>query len=169
MSLKDIMGSAYKDGITVEEIVAFFENNSKIVNLSNGGYVSKEKFDDIKEKYDTLTENTKDYEDIKSKYDGLVAKQTKDGELATIGKYVQPDFAEFVHFQLKNGNKLGEKLEDNVKEYLKNNSAYAIPREPIKKNKVIQTFTETSGTDPVVKTNNQKFNDMLRRSANREQ
>ena len=50
MSLKQIMGSSYKEGMTVQEIEAFFEGNSKIVNLSNGGFVSKEKFDDIKEK-----------------------------------------------------------------------------------------------------------------------
>ena len=35
------MGEAYKEGMTLEEVEAFFEGNDKIVNLSNGGYVAE--------------------------------------------------------------------------------------------------------------------------------
>ena len=71
------MGSAFKDDLTVEEIVAFFEGNNKIVNLSNGGYVSKEKFDDLNSKYQEIVNNTKDYDEVKGKYQELVEKQEK--------------------------------------------------------------------------------------------
>lgn len=168
MSLKQIMGSAYNENLTLQEVEAFFEGNSKIVNLSNGGYVSKEKFDELKGKFDNLTENTKDYEDVKVKYQDLIAKQTKDGELAIINKYIQPDFAEFVHYQLKNGNKLGDKLEDNIKEYLKTNAQYGVVKEPTQKqNKVITTYQDVDNGGKTPQNQNQAINDFIRGSLNK--
>lgn len=161
MSLKDIMGSAYKQDMTLQEVEAFFEGNSKIVNLSNGGYVSKEKFDDINTKLQNLTNDTKDFEDIKNKYNALVEKQEKDGQLALINKHVKPEFAEYVHFQMKQGNLLGDKLEDNVKEYLKTNKQYGIvqDRQP---NRVVTTFANTEGQQ--FQNANAVINDAIRKS-----
>ena len=42
--LKELMGDAYKDGITVEEITNFFEGK-KFADLGTGQYVDKNKFD----------------------------------------------------------------------------------------------------------------------------
>lgn len=161
MSLKDIMGSAYKQDMSLQEVEAFFEGNSKIVNLSNGGYVSKEKFDDINTKFQNLTNDTKDFEDIKNKYTALVEKQEKDGQLALINKHVKPEFAEYVHFQMKQGNLLGDKLEDNVKEYLKTNKQYGIvqDRQP---NRVVTTFANTEGQQ--FQNANAVINDAIRKS-----
>lgn len=44
MNLKELMGDAYKDGITVEEITSFFEGK-KFADLGTGQYVDKNKFD----------------------------------------------------------------------------------------------------------------------------
>lgn len=44
MNLKELMGDAYKDGITVEEITSFFDGK-KFADLSTGQYVDKNKFD----------------------------------------------------------------------------------------------------------------------------
>lgn len=168
MSLKTIMGSAYKEDMTLQEVEAFFEGNSKIVNLSNGGYVSKEKFDDVNQKFQALQNDTKDFEDIKSKYETLVAKQEKDGQLALINKYVQPEFAEYVHYQMKNCNLLNDKLEDNVKDYLKNNAQYGIKKEAKPQARIINTFSNTDLE--IVKKNdnpNQKMNDMIRGATGR--
>ena len=161
MSLKDIMGSAYKQDMTLQEVEAFFEGNSKIVNLSNGGYVSKEKFDDINTKFQNLTNDTKDFEDIKNKYQALVEKQEKDGQLALINKHVKPEFAEYVHFQMKQGNLLGDKLEDNVKEYLKTNKQYGIVQER-QPNRVVTTFANTEGQQ--FQSPNAVINDAIRKS-----
>lgn len=161
MSLKDIMGSAYKQDMTLQEVEAFFEGNSKIVNLSNGGYVSKEKFDDINTKFQNLTNDTKDFEDIKNKYNALVEKQEKDGQLALINKHVKPEFAEYVHFQMKQGNLLGDKLEDNVKEYLKTNKQYGIVQER-QPNRVVTTFANTEGQQ--FQNANAAINDAIRKS-----
>lgn len=44
MNLKELMGDAFKDGITVEEITNFFEGK-KFADLGTGQYVDKNKFD----------------------------------------------------------------------------------------------------------------------------
>lgn len=166
MSLKDIMGSAYKQDMTLQEVEAFFEGNSKIVNLSNGGYVAKEKFDDVNTKYQNLMNDTKDFEDIKTKYQTLVEKQEKDGQLALINKHVKPEFAEYVLYQMKQGNKLGDKFEDNIKAYVKENSQYGITpiRQPTS-NRVITTFANTDGS--ASSNPNAIINDAIRKSVGR--
>lgn len=166
MSLKDIMGSAYKEDMTLQEVEAFFEGNSKIVNLSNGGYVSKEKFDALNNNYQTLQNDTKDFEDIKNKYTALVEKQTKDSQISLINKYVKPEFAEYVHFQMKQGNKLNDKLEDNVKDYLKNNQQYGIVQEP--QGRVITSFAQVQQGQQIQQGNaNASINDAIRKSLGR--
>ena len=168
MSLRQIMGSAYNENLTLQEIEAFFEGNSKIVNLSIGGYVSKEKFDDVNQKYQALQNETKDFEDIKSKYETLVAKQEKDGQIALINKYVKPEFAEYVLYQMKQGNLTGDKLEDNVKAYIKQNTQYGVEKTS-PQNKVINTYSNTDlGTGKQPATNpNQSINDAIRSSLGR--
>lgn len=166
MSLKSIMGNAYKEGITLEEVEAFFEGNSKIVNLSEGKYVDKGKYDDVNNKYNTLVNDTKDYEDIKAKYQGLVEKQTKDSELSVINKYVKPEFAEYIHYQMKANNQLGDKLEDNVKAYLKTNSQYQIEVEKTEAPKrVINTYVATEGNGGAPKNKNDIINNAIRGAA----
>lgn len=163
MSLKSIMGNAYKEGMTLEEVEAFFEGNSKIVNLSEGKYVDKGKYDDINNKYNALVNDTKDYEDIKNKYQGLVEKQEKDSELSIINKYVKPEFAEYIHYQMKANNQLGDKLEDNVKAYLKSNSQYQIEAAKSETPKrVINTYTNTEGAGNVTKNKNDVINNAIR-------
>lgn len=168
MSLKTIMGSAYNENLTLQEVEAFFEGNSKIVNLSNGGYVSKDKFDDVNQKYQALQNDTKDFDDIKSKYETLVAKNEKDGQIAIISKHVQPEYAEFVHYQMKNGNLLNDKLEDNVKDYLKNNAQYGIKKEVKPQARIINTFSNTDLENVKKNDNpNQAFNNLIRGATGR--
>lgn len=65
-TLKELLGEAYKDGITVEEIETAIANK-KLVDISTGAYVSISKYqaleterNDFKEKYtSTLTEQQK--------------------------------------------------------------------------------------------------------------
>lgn len=44
MNLKELMGDAFKDGITVEEITSFFEGK-KFADLGTGQYVDKNKYE----------------------------------------------------------------------------------------------------------------------------
>lgn len=162
------MGSAYKEGISVQEIAAFFEGNDKIVNLNNGGYVAKGKFDDVNSKYQASTEGTKDYEDIKTKYNELVATTTKHKYLDVIGKYVKPEFKEYAYFQLNENKQLDDKLEDHLKEFTKANSQYALEKEnPSKGRIVVRTYNDMDGEGAKEAGDFHKsFNDVIRNTIN---
>lgn len=169
MSLKQIMGSAYKEDMTLQEVEAFFEGNSKIVNLSDGKYVAKEKFDDVNTKYQTLQNDTKDFEDIKNKYQELIAKQTKDNELGIINKYVKPEFANYVHYQLSEKKLLNDKLEDNVKAFIKENSQFKIDKTPMQPKKIINTISDMDGESAPKNSNpNSALNNMIRAAAGKQ-
>lgn len=85
-TLKEILGEAYKEGITVEEI----ENaiaTKKLVDISTGAYVSVSKYqalererDDFKEKYNsTLTEQQRAEQEAleqKKKYEAIEKENT---------------------------------------------------------------------------------------------
>lgn len=80
------MGSAWHEGITVEEINTFL-SQGKFVNLNDGNYVDKDKYnkaiserDANKKSLDELTEKTKDYDTLKSENDGFKAEKAN-GEL----------------------------------------------------------------------------------------
>ena len=68
MNLKELMGDAYKEGITAEEISNFFEGK-KFADLSTGQYVDKNKFDN------TVNNLNKELTDTKNQ---LNAKMTDD-------------------------------------------------------------------------------------------
>lgn len=87
-NLKKLMGSAYKDGITVEEIDAFLANGN-YVNLKDGKYVDKEKYDRVvserdahKSELDEANKKYKDYDTIKAENDQFKAEKS-DNELKT--------------------------------------------------------------------------------------
>ena len=84
--LKKLLGSAWHEGITLEEVNTFL-SQGKYVNLNNGNYVDKEKYDRVvserdahKKSLDELTEKTKDYDTLKSENDGYKAEKAN-GEL----------------------------------------------------------------------------------------
>lgn len=105
-NLKKLMGSAYKEGITVEEINAFLGSH-KVVDLNSGNYVDKDKYDRavnekaaLQTKYDELTEKTKDYDTLKTENDGFKVEKADNelkGKLKGYGvseksfKYVKSD------------------------------------------------------------------------------
>ncbi len=165
MSLKDLMGAAYKPDLQVADIEAFFEGNDKIVNLSNGGYVAKGKFDEVNSKYKELSEGTKDYNDIKTKYDELVATNKKNEALGVIGKYVKDEFKDYAYYQMKVNNKLDDKLEDNIKELVKTNKQFAVGEpEPKKDPVVVDTFAKLDGGG-ANKNAHDAFNQAIREAA----
>lgn len=164
MSLKSLMGSAYNEALTKEEIEAFFEGNEKIVNLSNGEYVSKNKFDDVNKKFKELQENTKGYEELQTKYNELQEQTEKNEKMNVIGKYVNDDFKEFAYYQLKNANKFDDKFEDNVKEYAKTNKQYARTQET-KTPPIVKGFNGLDGGKEPEKNANKMINDAIRKSA----
>lgn len=164
MSLKSLMGSAYNDALTKEEIEAFFEGNEKIINLSNGDYVSKSKFDDVNKKFKELQDGTKDYEELKKNYQDLQEKTDKNDKMNVIGKYVNDDFKEFAYYQLKTNNKFDDKFEDNVKEYAKTNKQFARVQDKPKET-IVKTFKDLDGTQEPPKNVNKLINESIRKAA----
>lgn len=84
--LKKLLGNAWHEGITLEEVNTFL-SQGKYVNLNSGNYVDKEKYDRVvserdahKKSLDELTEKTKDYDTLKSENDGYKAEKAN-GEL----------------------------------------------------------------------------------------
>lgn len=139
--LKELLGDAYKEGMTFEEASAALKDR-KIVDLAAGEYVGKGKYETaIKERDDARKE--RDDANVKYKdYDELV-KYRKDNEAAKAeaalkeklkGCGVRDDMVDFVKFQLDSGKiKAGEKgkdVEANVKAFLKDNPQYAAQNQP---------------------------------------
>lgn len=132
------MGSAYKEGITVEEINSFLGSH-KFVNIADGGYVDKDKYsrvvsekEEVQRKLDELKESTKDYETLKSenqKYKGekedadLKTKLSKLGISETAFKYVKGDIAD-KSLTLGDDEKANKEA---VKAYLKEHPQFASP------------------------------------------
>lgn len=104
--LKQLMGSAYHEGLTIEEVNSFLANG-KWVNLKDGNYVDKDKYakleaekNSVKTQLDELTEKTKDYDTLKTENETYkVEKADSDlvKKLASLGinekhfKYVKGD------------------------------------------------------------------------------
>mgnify|MGYP007111715365 CR=1 FL=1 len=171
-NLKKLMGDSYKDGITVEEINKFL-GTGKFVNLVDGNYVDKDKYnkviserDQIKASLVELTDKTKDYDALKAENDTFKGEK-KDAELkATLSKlgiddkafkYVKGDIADktLVITEDEKANKAA------VTEYLKANPQFAAKGQSGSGSRVITTKVLTSG-DGQQTDNHKDVNDKLR-------
>ena len=152
-NLKKLMGSSYHDGITVEEINTFLASG-KFVNLNDGNYVDKSKYDrvvsekdQIKSSLDELTEKTKDYDTLKAENDtfkGEKADADLKVKLKALGidekafKYVKGDIADKT-LVIGDDDKANKTA---VAAYLKENPQFAIKSGPAR---VITTKVEAGG------------------------
>lgn len=170
-SLKELMGNAYKEGVTLEEVESFFSNNTKIVNLSNGGYVAKEKYEALATEVKTIKEETKDFETYKKELENYKSKETRDKHLEVAKKYIKDDFLDYAYFKAKSelekaGKQVDEKeLEATLKEFVKTNAQYSRVEEPkkeVKPLKVVSSGTDLNGGGQPPKTSNEIFNSGVR-------
>ena len=134
--LKELLGDAYKDGMTIDEVNTALKDR-KIVDLASGEYVGKGKYDaavkerdEARKERDEANEKHKDYDElVKYRDENEAAKTAKALEETLKGYGVKPDMLEFVRFQVDSGKiERGEKdkdLEANVKKFLKDNPQYA--------------------------------------------
>ena len=170
-NLKKIMGSSYHDGITVEEINTFF-GSGKFVNLNDGNYVDKDKYnkavsekDQLKASLSELTEKTKDYDTLKSEnetFKGEKADADLRAKLSALGidekafKYVKGDIADktLVIGDDEKANKSA------VAAYLKENPQFAINKAPNVHSRIITTKIENPGQQ--ADNGNKTVNDNLR-------
>lgn len=153
------MGSSYHEGITIEEVNSFLANG-KFVNLNDGNYVDKDKYNKAvadKEKAETslkdYKETTKDYEDLKKEnetFKGEKADADLKAKLTALGiseksfKYVKGDINDKT-LTIGDDEKANKEA---VAKYLKDNPQFAAKQTPGSPHvRVISTKVETGGGD----------------------
>ena len=166
-SLKALMGDAYHDGITVEEVDAFF-GKGKYVDLSSGKYVDKSKHDRVEQELASLKESTKDYETLKTENETFKAEKADATLKETLVKYgVDPESFRYVKgditekvLVLENDEAKDKKA---VEDYLKSHPQFAKQPEKVAKgNRVITTKVENQ--DNPAGNINQTINDNFRKA-----
>ena len=178
-NLKKLLGSAYKEGITVEEINTFL-GSGKFVNLNDGNYVDKDKYnkvvaerDGLKTNLDELKESTKDYDTLKAENETfkgekadaeLKAKLIKLGVNEKAFKYVKGDIND-KSLVLGDDEKANK---DAIAKYLKENPQFAGEKSSDIHTRVITTKIDNKPGDVVVdnKTINDNFRNALGKKVN---
>lgn len=160
-NIKNLMGSAYHEGVTLEEVNSFLAGKN-MVNLKDGGYVAKDKFDrvenekkDIQGKYDTLVEQTKDYETLKKENDDFKAAKSNaelEEKLVSLGmskkafKYVKGD----IDAKELDISSTDEKVvKANVEKYLKDHPEFAEGAKPTTIFRKVEVGTGAGGGQQV--------------------
>lgn len=127
-ALKDLLGSAYKEGMTEAEIDAALAAG-KYVNLKDGKYVDKDKYDRLETEHNTLRANSKKTEDLQKELDSLKAEKA-DRELndKLVGYGFKKDALKYVKGDIADKSLvIGDKDDDNKKavaEYLKSHPQF---------------------------------------------
>ena len=148
MALKDLLGDSFKDDMTIADIDKALEGR-KLVDLSKGGYVDKEKFDRIndelkssKTSLDEMSNKYKDYDSLVQFKTDIETKQAKENRIAKMKEAgVKDEYVEFVLYEIeKNGQIDDEKLVETAKTYVQDNKQYGVEVEPIQKQVNIKTL-----------------------------
>lgn len=135
MDLKELLGDAFKEGMTLDEVDAAIKDR-KIVDLATGEYVGKGKYetavrerDEARKQLGESTARQQEYDDlVKYRDENEAKKKAQALEESLKGYGVKPDMVEFIRFQVESGKIAGgDKLEENVKKFLQENPQYANP------------------------------------------
>ena len=147
--LKDLLGESYKEEMTPEEIIAGIKSNDKIVNLTSGNYISKDKFLNLESKYtdantrlEKVLNETKDMEGLTKQLDEYKKFKTNTEIKEDLSKAgLDPKYNKMGLFLFESGeiSNEGDRVK-NIQNWLGKNEAYAIPKapetpEPTKENK----------------------------------
>ena len=73
-NLKNLMGEAYKEELSLQDVNDFLQDKN-LVDLKGGQYVSKDKYQKQVEKYNEALNHLKDYNEIKPRYDEFVQRE----------------------------------------------------------------------------------------------
>jgi len=150
LMLKELLGDAYKEGMTLAEIETAL-SGKKLVDLSTGKYVDKEKYDrlntehsELKTQFDEYKKGTSDFETIKKEYETLKGEKADNDlrdRLVALG--VNPKSFKYVKSDINDkALALGEDEKANksaVEKYLKENPQFANQQS---KSRIIVTHNE---------------------------
>lgn len=140
-NIKALMGSAYHEGVTIEEVNSFLSGKN-MVNLKEGGYVAKDKFERVESEkkqlqsdLDSLKETTKDYETLKSENEGY-KKEKESSQLKSklAGLGISEKHFNYVKMDIDNKSlTIGDDEKANktaVEAYLKEHPEFASQKQP---------------------------------------
>ena len=137
--LKSIFGEETLSYEQFEQKLGEASEKIKLANLKNGGYVDKGKYEklesqlnDLKTKYDNLSQSAKDYEELQNNYNTineqykeLKVKNEQTEKLSIIrDSGVKQKFAKFVLSEVDSTLKDGEDFKKGLDEYLKDNKEF---------------------------------------------
>lgn len=171
--LKQFFGEDGNTAITYEQLSkGITEKGIKLADLSLGGYIAKDKYDEQTRKFNEYKAKNDvskyaDYDNLKAELETLKSEKA-DRELMEklSGKKVKPEFQKFVLSEIK-GNVTEEKPFDKVmEEYLNENKQYIADE-----NEGKQTFFRSSSApldngSGENKNTNQKMNALFRKARN---
>lgn len=165
MNLKELLGSNYKDGITVAEIDAVL-SSKKLVDLDGDiKYVVKDKFDKLNSELEKY--KGEDIEAIKKERDSLKAESQRNKDYSIFSKAkVDDKFKDDIGYRLEKGTiqrgKTDEETQQNIEAFLKTNPQYAVAETGKKPDIrfVSNDVNKQSETTPA--SDNSSINDILR-------
>lgn len=167
--LKQFFGEDGNTAITYEQLSkGITEKGIKLADLSLGGYVDKNKFDDQVRKFNDYKAKNDvskyaDYEDIKTELEAL-KNEKADRELMEklSGKKVRPEFQKFVLSEIKGKVTEDVNFDKAMEDYLKENTQYIASEEDDKKKFFKSSSTPLEGGSGEKKDTNTKMNAFIR-------
>jgi hypothetical protein len=171
--LKQFFGEDGAAAITYDQLTrGITEKGIKLADLSLGGYVAKDKFDEQVRKfndYKTKNDVTKfaDYDAIKAELETLKTEKA-DRELIEklSGKKVKPEFQKFVLAEIKATMGEGDDFEKAMEAYLKANTQYVATEEEKPKPFFKSSSAPLDNGSGEGKTTSQKMNALIRGARN---
>ena len=160
--LKQFFGEDGKASITYEQLSqGIASKGMKLADLSLGGYIGKDKYDEQKRKYDELKNGASkyaDYEDLKAELETLKAEKVDREFIEKLStKKVKPEFQKFVLSEIKSRITEDLPVDKAIEQYLKENPQYIENKKVFKNSSV--PLENGSGEK---KSTNQKMNDFIR-------
>ena len=171
--LRQFFGEDGKGTITFEQLAqGLTAKGMKLADLSLGGYVAKDKFDDQVRKFNDYKAKNDvskyaDYDDLKTELEALkTEKADRDLMEKLSGKKVKPEFQKFVLSEIK--GKVTEQLpfEKAMEDYLKENAQYIAVEEDNGKKFFKSSSTPLEGGSGEKKDTNTKMNALFRSKRN---
>lgn len=167
--LKQFFGEDGNTAITYEQLSQGITSKGiKLADLSLGGYVDKNKFDDQVRKFNDYKAKNDvskyaDYDDLKTELEALrTEKADRDLMEKLSGKKVKPEFQKFVLSEIK--GKVTEQLpfEKAMEDYLKENTQYLEVEETSKQTFFKNTSVPLASGSGENKNTSQKMNSLFR-------
>lgn len=144
------------------------DTNIKLANLKTGAYVDKSKLDkansslgEFQTKYNELVEKTKNYDAEKAELETFRTEKAEREYLGKVtGAKVDSKFAKFVLNEVKSSMADGDKFEDKLAQYVKDNPQYLTTRQGVFKfGTSTPNMEQGSAPNPTV---NQTMNEIIR-------